>query len=71
MIFKDITSFGTNAQVQAEAPLFPGDSETNPLNNSIATAYEVAEMVAFLARASAGSVTGQAMVVDGGASTHA
>ena len=41
VIFKDITSFGTNAQVQAEAPLFPGDSETNPLNNSIATAYEV------------------------------
>ena len=37
----------------------------------IATAYEVAEMVAFLARASAGSVTGQAMVVDGGATTHA
>ena len=37
----------------------------------IATPYEVAEMVAFLARAGAGSVTGQAMVVDGGSLTHA
>ena len=37
----------------------------------IATPYEVAEMVAFLSRAGAGSVTGQALVVDGGALAHA
>jgi len=37
----------------------------------IATPYEVAEMVAFLSRVGAGSVTGQALVVDGGALTHA
>ena len=37
----------------------------------IATPYEVAEMVAFLSRTGAGSVTGQALVVDGGALTHA
>ncbi|MBC7636827.1 MAG: SDR family oxidoreductase [Acetobacteraceae bacterium] len=37
----------------------------------IATAYEIAEMVAFLARAGAKSLTGQALVIDGGSSTHA
>ncbi len=37
----------------------------------IATGYEIAEMVAFLARAGARSLTGQALVIDGGSSTHA
>ena len=37
----------------------------------IATTYEIAEMVAFLARAGARSLTGQALVIDGGSSTHA
>lgn len=37
----------------------------------IATGYEIAEMVAFLARAGAKSITGQAMVIDGGSSAHA
>ena len=41
VLFKDTAAFGGSAQLQAEAPLFPGDSETNALNGSIATAYEV------------------------------
>ena len=41
VVFKDTSSFGATAGLQAEAALFPGDSETNPLNNSLASAYEV------------------------------
>jgi VCBS repeat-containing protein len=41
VLYKAANSFGASAQTQAEAPLFPGDSETNPLNNSMATAYEI------------------------------
>ena len=37
----------------------------------IATAWEVADTVAFLARAGAGSITGQAIVVDGGTTVRA
>ncbi|MDO9352197.1 MAG: VCBS domain-containing protein, partial [Solirubrobacteraceae bacterium] len=42
VVFKDTAALGVTAQVQPEAPLFPNDSEANPLNNSIANAYEVA-----------------------------
>ena len=41
VIFKDTLSFGATAQSQAENAVFPGASETNPLNNSIATAYAI------------------------------
>ena len=41
VIFKDTLSFGATAQSQAENAVFPGDSETNPLNNSIDTAYTI------------------------------
>ncbi len=37
----------------------------------IASPWEVADTVAFLARAGAGSITGQTIVVDGGSSAHA
>lgn len=37
----------------------------------VARPYEVADMVAFLARAGAGSITGQALVVDGGRAASA
>lgn len=37
----------------------------------VASPFEVAETVAFLARAGAGSITGQAIVVDGGATARA
>jgi NAD(P)-dependent dehydrogenase (short-subunit alcohol dehydrogenase family) len=37
----------------------------------VARPFEVAETVAFLARAGAGSITGQAIVVDGGATARA
>ena len=37
----------------------------------VATTSEVADTVAFLARAGAGSITGQTIVIDGGSSAHA
>ena len=37
----------------------------------IASPWEVADMVAFLARAGAGSITGQAIPIDGGATARA
>jgi NAD(P)-dependent dehydrogenase (short-subunit alcohol dehydrogenase family) len=37
----------------------------------VASPWEVADTVAFLARAGAGSITGQAIAVDGGATAHA
>lgn len=39
--FRDTASFGTNAQIVNESVLFPGDSEINPLNNNMASAYEI------------------------------
>ena len=37
----------------------------------VASPWEIADTVAFLARAGAGSITGQTIVVDGGSSAHA
>ncbi|HEY9239154.1 MAG TPA: Ig-like domain-containing protein [Burkholderiaceae bacterium] len=42
VVYRAANQFGPSAQVQAESLAFAGDSETNPLNNSIATAYEIA-----------------------------
>ncbi|WP_301102170.1 tandem-95 repeat protein, partial [Propionivibrio sp.] len=41
VVFTDTTSFGTSAKIVAEAALYPGDSETQGLNNTQALAYEI------------------------------
>ncbi len=50
----------------AELGLSAEDAAAGVPTGRIATPFEVAETVAFLARAGAGSITGQALVVDGG-----
>jgi VCBS repeat-containing protein len=41
VVFTNTSSFGPGAKIVAEAPLFPGDSETSGLNNTRALAYEI------------------------------
>ncbi len=41
VVFRDSSGFGGSAQTLAEASVAPGDSETNALNNSLATAYTI------------------------------
>jgi len=59
------------AQRYAEIGITAEQAAAGVPTGRIATPWEVADAVAFLARAGAGSITGQAIVIDGGSSAHA
>lgn len=59
------------AQRYAEIGITAAQAAAGVPTGRIASPWEVADTVAFLARAGAGSITGQTIVVDGGSLAHA
>jgi NAD(P)-dependent dehydrogenase (short-subunit alcohol dehydrogenase family) len=59
------------AQRFAELGISAADAAAGVPIGRIASAWEIADCVAFLARAGAGSITGQALVIDGGTTVRA
>jgi NAD(P)-dependent dehydrogenase (short-subunit alcohol dehydrogenase family) len=59
------------AQRYAEIGITAEQAAAGIPTGRVASPWEIADTVAFLARAGAGSITGQTIVVDGGSSAHA